>query len=162
MLSNLPKPISIDCSPSGLEMIGLIDQIIRLAGRLTSARKMTSDFAGMSTAHWLVLTSVCRATQPPTVARVARSFGHSRQAVQRIANALAERGFISLVENVSDGRAKLMITTRKGREAFAVADREGLQWASQLAADIAPQSIKAAADVLFELRHRLERTSRRK
>ena len=141
-------------------MVDLVDQVIRLAGRLATARKMTSGIAGMRTTHWLVLTAICRASSPPTVARIARSFGHNRQGVQRIANALEARGMIAFADDAGDRRAKLLIPTEVGRAAFAIADREGWEWADRLAAGLSPDVIADTVSLLAELRLRLEREAR--
>lgn len=143
-----------------LNVLALIDEVIRLSGRLLTARKMTSEVAGIRTSHWLVLTAVCRASTPVTVARIARSFGHSRQAVQRIADALAADGMIRFVATPADRRTKLLVPTGAGEAAFAIADREGLEWSRRLVDGIDPAAIDAAASLLSGLRGRIERQER--
>lgn len=138
----------------------VIDEVIRLSGRLSSARKMTSAVAGMNPAHWLVLTAICRAAAPPTVSRIARSFGQSRQAVQRIADALIASGMIEGQDNPADRRAQVMVPTPRGRDAFALADSEGAEWAAALVAGIDPADLATAAAVLGTLRRRLEKRAR--
>jgi len=143
------------------DVLGLIDEVIRLSGRLASARKMTTRIAGMRPAHWLVLTAICRAPKPPTVARIARSFGHSRQAVQRIANHLEQQGLIAFHDNPADRRARTLAPTDEGERAFVLADREGDQWAADLAAGVDSAAIREAARLLAVLRQRLETQARR-
>jgi len=142
------------------DVLGLIDEVIRLSGRLASARKMTTRIAGMRPAHWLVLTAICRAPKPPTVARIARSFGHSRQAVQRIANHLEQQGLIAFHDNPADRRARTLAPTDEGERAFVLADREGDQWAADLAAGVDSAAIREAARLLAALRQRLETRAR--
>jgi DNA-binding MarR family transcriptional regulator len=143
-------------NPPGLAVIDLIDQVIRLAGRLTSARKMTSEIAPMRPAHWLVLTAVCRACTPPTVARIARSCGQSRQSVQRIANALRNRGFIRFSSDGRDRRTELIAPTKLGKDDFSLDDQEGMEWASLLARGFTAKEIAETASLLAELRRRIE------
>lgn len=143
------------------DALHLIDEVIRLAGRLTTARKMATEVAGMRTAHWLVLTAICRAPAPTTVARIARSFGHSRQGVQRIADALEEQGMIRFVENELDRRARLLVPTTKGSEAHALADGEGRAWASDLTSKIPPADIALTVEVLAKLRREIENQGRK-
>jgi len=138
----------------------LIDEVIRLSGRLSSARKMTSAVAGMNPVHWLVLTAICRAASPPTVSRIARSFGQSRQAVQRVADALIASGMIEGRDNPADRRAQVMVPTARGSDAFALADREGADWAAALVADIDAGDLATTATVLGMVRQRLEARAR--
>jgi DNA-binding MarR family transcriptional regulator len=156
MLSKFPSS-----DPDRTDVVGLIDEVIRLSGRLASARKMTTRIAGMRPAHWLVLTAICRAPKPPTVARIARSFGHSRQAIQRIANHLEQQGLVAFHDNPADRRARTLAPTAEGERAFVLADREGDQWAADLAAGLDSAAIHDAARLLAALRQRLETQARR-
>ncbi|WP_198351077.1 MarR family winged helix-turn-helix transcriptional regulator [Flavisphingomonas formosensis] len=151
---------SAAAEPVRKDVVALIDEVIRLSGRLASARKMTTRIAGMLPAHWLVLTAICRAPRAPTVARIARSFGHSRQAIQRIANHLEQQGLVTFHDNPADRRARTLAPTTEGERAFALADREGDRWAADLASGLDAVAIGTAARLLATLRQRLESQAR--
>jgi DNA-binding MarR family transcriptional regulator len=163
MLSISPRDVGVEggMSRSDIALIALVDQVVRLSGRLAIARKMTTRGAGLRPADWLILTSICRSKNHVTVAQIARGLGHSRQGVQRVANELVEQGLASLVDNPQDRRAKFLVATEQGHRMFELAALEARDWAASLSAGIAPETLYGAARVLAEFRERLELHSRK-
>jgi DNA-binding MarR family transcriptional regulator len=103
-----------------------------------------------------VLTAVVRGGRPPTVPQIARSLGHSRQAVQRLADALVALGMVDTIDNPDHKRARLLVPTRRGREAYEAADAVSRTWADEVAAGLDPADLAAATRTLREIRNRLE------
>ncbi|WP_170201605.1 MarR family winged helix-turn-helix transcriptional regulator [Actinocorallia herbida] len=130
--------------------------MLRTQARLLTA---TADFGageGLTGAQLLVLTAVVRGDRPPTVPQIARSLGHSRQAVQRLADALVEIGMVEAVDNPDHKRARLLVPTERGRAAYAAADAVSRTWAAEVTAGLDPAALAAATATLREIRTRLE------
>lgn len=140
-------------APNGLE--DLIDEVLRLSGRLVSA---TAGLAtqGLTAAQLGVLTTVVRSAHPPTVPQIARSLGHSRQAVQRLADLLCALGFVEAVANPDHKLARLLVPTATGRAAYAESDALSRVWAARVAAGLAQEQIDDAVRTLRTLRRGVE------
>ncbi len=163
MMSALPCasfPIVPPATDAGGALIGLVDQVFRLTGRLVEARKMTTQVATLRPPHWLVLTAIVRAATPPSVARIGRSLGHSRQAIRRIAAELEAEGLIAGIDEPNDRRAKVFVPTDRGHGAHGIADREGHDWAARIAAGLSAEALRQASAVLSDIRGRLEDEAR--
>ncbi len=118
----------------------------KLNGAFLAAGDKISAPSGLTSARWQVLGTLMWADM--TVSEVAREMGLSRQAVQRIANVLAEEGMITFLDNPNDKRAKLASATDKGRKAIhSLAERQHV-WANATAAGINPKEIEQAVEVM--------------
>jgi DNA-binding MarR family transcriptional regulator len=133
----------------------LVDEVLRTAGRLLVATS-TSVGGGLSGPQMLVLSAVVRADAPPTVPQIGRSLGHSRQAVQRLADGLRERGLIERLDNPEHKRARRLVATARGRDVHTEADLDSRVWAARMTRDLSPGQIEAAATTLRTLRQHLE------
>ena len=88
----------------------LVDEILRLRGRVLSQARDMNEKRGLGGySQGLILTAVVRAVEPPTVAKIARSLGLTRQSVQRTANELAERELVVFEDNPHHKRAKQLV-----------------------------------------------------
>ncbi|MFN0190894.1 MAG: MarR family winged helix-turn-helix transcriptional regulator [Aestuariivirga sp.] len=111
---------------------------------------------GLTSARWQVLGAIELAPYPLPVAHIAFNMGLSRQAVQRIAKELASCGMIDFADNPRHVRAKLVITTAKGKQAFASAMKRQKPWATRLGARLKLIEIETAVRVMRNIRQRLE------
>jgi DNA-binding MarR family transcriptional regulator len=134
----------------------LVDEVLRCHGRLLTATANLGTGDGLTGAQLLVLTTVVRADRAPTVPQIGRSLGHSRQAVQRLADALVERGLIEAVDNPDHKRARRLVPTAAGRRAYDRSNARGRDWAARVTEDMSPAELTAAAETLRRLRRRLE------
>ena len=118
----------------------------KLNGAFLAAGDRISAPSGLTAARWQVLGTLM--WDDMTVSGVARKMGLSRQAVQRIANVLAEEGLITFLDNPNDRRAKLASATKASREAIhSLAERQ-YAWANTTAEGIDPEEIEKAVEVL--------------
>jgi DNA-binding MarR family transcriptional regulator len=140
-------------TPEGALFTELVLEVFRLNGRLlTAGDELTRDL-GLTSARWQVLGAIALAAAPLPVARIARTMGLTRQAVQRVANELAGEGFVRFVANPDHKRAKLVTLTERGRDAYARASQRQARWANRIAAGLtglgeAVATLKAARGVL--------------
>lgn len=138
----------------GAALTDLILETFRLNGRLLAAGDgLTSDL-GLSSARWQVIGAIEEAPLP--VAQIARNMGLTRQAVQRVANVLAEDGLVEFAENPDHRRAKLVCLTGDGREVLEEIGKRQTAWSNNLATGFTRKSIEDALKVLREVRDRLE------
>lgn len=134
----------------------LVDEVLRTRGRLLSATAGFGDHEGLSGAQSLVLVSIARAERPPTVPQIGRSLGHTRQAVQRVVDALVAAGFVEFIDNPDHKRARRLIATPAGQAARTAADERSASWASRVTHDIPTDDLATTIATLRTLRLRLE------
>ena len=77
----------------------LIVSVFRLNGALIdTGNRLVADI-GLTSAWWQVLGALDLSPVPLPVAHIARNMGLSRQAVQRVADLLAEKGLVRFAVN---------------------------------------------------------------
>lgn len=136
-------------------LIGLVDEVIRLGGRLNSVFADARRGLELSATEFGVLNAVVEAERPPTVSQIGRALGRPRQIIQRAAHALEAGGFIRAVPNPDHKRAALLVAQDKGvalkREADAQADLIAERLGARLDLDL-----PAATAALRAIRRQLE------
>ena len=140
--------------PEGAVLTALILETFRLNGRLLAAGDSLTSDLGLSSARWQVMGGIEEAPLP--VAQIARNMGLTRQAVQRVANVLADEGLVEFAENPNHRRAKLVRLTTRGKAALVEIHRRQIEWSNRLAAGLTAEVIEEALTVLQTLRERLE------
>jgi DNA-binding MarR family transcriptional regulator len=141
-------------SPQGTALTGLILETFRVNGLLLAAGdRLTSEF-GLSSARWQVMGAIEEAPLP--VAQIARNMGLTRQAVQRVANVLADEGLTEFAENPDHRRAKLVSLTVAGRAVLEKINRRQIEWSNRLAEEQDPAEIEAALGVMQSFHRRLQ------
>ncbi|MCW2621345.1 MAG: MarR family transcriptional regulator [Frankiales bacterium] len=142
-------------SPASHPLEQLVDEVLRTSGRLLAATASAAT-GGLTGSQHVVLSAVVRAERPPTVPQIGRSLGHSRQAVQRLADVLVDRGLVCAVENPDHKRARCLVATTAGRELYAESDRRSRDWGARVTRDLTAAQIDATVQTLRTLRHNLE------
>jgi DNA-binding MarR family transcriptional regulator len=140
--------------PEGAVLTALILETFRLNGRLLAAGDSLTSDLGLSSARWQVMGGIEEVPLP--VAQIARNMGLTRQAVQRVANVLADEGLVEFAENPNHRRAKLVRLTTGGKAALEEIHRRQVEWSNRLAAGLTADVIEEALSVLRTLRARLE------
>ena len=137
-------------------LVGLVDEIARLHGRLKSTFADARRAVGLGESEMMVLNAVVEAERPPTVPQIGRSLGTPRQLVQRAANALVEAGLIETAPNPDHKRAALLRATDRGLAVKRDADAQAEAIAAALAPGIDAEATRAATRSLKALRQQLE------
>ncbi len=135
-------------------LIGLVDEVTRLNGRLKSTFAASRREAGLNESEMMVLNSVVEASRAPTVAQIGRSMGQPRQIVQRAANSLIEAGLIETAPNPDHKRAVLLRPTPRGLALKREADGRAEAIAEELTLDLA--ATRAATLAVRAVRKQLE------
>ncbi|MCC6778697.1 MAG: MarR family transcriptional regulator [Hyphomicrobiales bacterium] len=142
---------------AGKAFTDLILETFRLNGRLLAAGDLLTADLGLTSARWQVLGAIAHGPLP--VAQIARNMGLTRQAVQRVADELAESGFLAFAPNPNHRRAKLVVLTPQGHRALDVVDARQVAWANRTAAALGALAVERATSVLRTLRAALETSS---
>jgi DNA-binding MarR family transcriptional regulator len=145
-------------TPAGTRVIDLVDEAYRLRGRLQALGKILAagtELSGLS--QQIILSAAIRAKEPPTVARIARSLGYTRQAVRRVANELQATGHVRFDDNMHHARAKLLVPTRKGIDAYVRCNDANIEWTDKIGTALGQASVARATNVMRAVRQYLER-----
>ncbi len=136
--------------------VDLLDELIRLNGRIKSLFSAVDARGGFSAMESTVLTAVVEAGARPTVPQIGRSIGHARQVVQRAANTLVASGLIELLPNPEHKRAPLLSATRKGIIEKRRSDVRASRATAMLASAFSPEKCRRLTGELHELRTEME------
>src|SRR5690606_28568652 len=98
---------------------------------------------------WQVIGAIAFADRPQPVAWLARDLGANRQNVQRIVNDLHGEGLIRFEPNPHHRRAKLVILTEKGQQAFEAAASKWYPEADKLIEGLSEADIRTAHHVMM-------------
>lgn len=135
----------------------LVDEVLRLRGRVLSVSRDTNEQRGLSGhSQGLVLSAIIHAQTPPTVARIARSFGLTRQAIQRTVNELHLNGLVDFLDNPEDLRTNRLRATTAGKHAHARFNDTRKQWLEKVETHVGADDIRQAVETLRRVRHYLE------
>jgi DNA-binding MarR family transcriptional regulator len=137
-------------------LVGLVDEISRLNGRLKSAFAASRRAVDLCESEMMVLNAVVEAERSPTASQIGRSLGHPRQLIQRAANALMTRGLIEAVPNPDHKRAALLRATRKGTALKRTADMRADSIAGAFAPELDLDSVRNTTQGLRAIRKQLE------
>ena len=122
--------------------------IFKINGILVEAGEGITRPIGQSSARWQVLG---RASQPQTVAAMARDIGHARQSVQRIADVLASEGLVVFRDNLADGRARLLELTPEGASVLQAIYQRQVEWSLHIMGSLHPAQLVEIADALDDI-----------
>lgn len=141
-------------------VLRLVDAVAAAAGRFEEAEDRLLADTGLTGARMRVAAVLAPAGTARTVPQVARGLGLSRQAVQRLADDMAERGLTAWIENPDHRRARLLHLTDQGRSAYAQALRRKLLWAQGLSEGLTPAWLAVATELLDLMTRRVAATAR--
>lgn len=141
-------------------LVGLVDEVARLNGRLKSTFATSRRAIGLGESEIMVLNAVVEAERAPTVAQIGRSLGHPRQIIQRAANSLIAEGLIEAVPNPDHKRAVLLVPTAAGTTLKRKADATADAVAADLCALIDMAMVREATVALRAVRRHLETSLR--
>jgi len=132
----------------------LIIATFRLNARLHEHAQELAAAGGLTSAWWQVLGGVL--DEPRTVAEIGRRMGLTRQAVQRVADLLVDRGLAEYRPNPAHRRAKLLACTERGYWAVRQVSMVQHPWADGVAAELEGYDVPAALATVRRLIEVLE------
>jgi DNA-binding MarR family transcriptional regulator len=129
----------------------------RLNGQFLDLAERLARPAGLTAAWWQVLGAVLDGPLP--VSAVARDMGITRQAVQRTADVLVERGLAEYRDNPAHRRAKLVELTAAGRAAVAAITPQHHRSAHELVEVLGSAPLARIVEAMGTLSAALEKLS---
>jgi DNA-binding MarR family transcriptional regulator len=125
----------------------LVVDLFEAAGAVRRRSADLGAVVGQSQARWQLL-SLVNAEGPWTVPHAARRLGITRQAVQRVANALVRDGLLATRPNPNHKSSPLIELTEEGRRMLGMTQPGASDWRSELAGALTPEDVAAARRVL--------------
>ena len=135
----------------------IVLEIFKLGGLLVSEGDLMGSEFGITSARWKVLGAISLAGEPQTVSQIARSMGLTRQAVQRLVDAMATDNLLFFKDNPDHKRAKLICLTELGETVFAKLDEKQAAWAMANSTEITTDELQTTLSVLKRISHSVER-----
>jgi DNA-binding MarR family transcriptional regulator len=127
----------------------LVADVFEAAGAMRRNGDRLAGIAGQSQARWQVLSVLSQGEW--TVPRIARRLGITRQAVQRVVDALGDDGLLRLHANPDHERSPLLRLTGEGIRALEMITGYARDWHEELALDMSADDLAAARRVLHAL-----------
>nr|WP_234422280.1 MarR family transcriptional regulator [Sedimenticola thiotaurini] len=112
---------------------------------------------GVTSARWKVLGALSLAGEPQTASQIARSMGLTRQAVQRLVDAMYEDQLLIFHENPDHKRAKLISLSELGEEVYLKLDEKQTEWATKCSIGITKVELETTLSVLKRISDTLNR-----
>ena len=142
---------------AGVAVGMLVEPVDAANAALLAAATAFAAPSGLTPARWRVLSAV--RDEPRTVPEVAARvrMGHTRQAVQRIADALCADGFATFEPNPRHRRSQLLRATSRGMDALDEVIARQVAWSNAVGAELDVDDLERAARVLRALAASSER-----
>ena len=121
----------------------------KLNGQFLELAEHLARPTGLTATWWQVLGAV--RDEPMSVSGVAREMGITRQAVQRTADLLVDRGLAEYHDNPAHRRAKLVALTPDGRTAMKAIGPHHAHHARELSAVLGADQLAEAVAALTKL-----------
>ena len=134
----------------------LLIEVFRLNGDQLAIGNALGADVELTSARWQVLGAISLSSVALPVPHIARNMGLTRQAVQRSVDEMRADDLVRLEVNPHHRRAMLVAMTEKGEAAYRFASERHGQWVEALMADLSPESIDAASELLRAIQRRIE------
>ncbi|MGW7595048.1 MarR family winged helix-turn-helix transcriptional regulator [Streptomyces asiaticus] len=132
----------------------LLDQVVALANVVETLGNDLARPSGQSLARWQVLATVGSEAAPVVV--IAAALGHTRQSVQRIADALVQDELAHYRPNPAHQRAKLLEISPAGRAALQNMQKAKDLCTRRTASGLDATELVHVRQFLREVQHRIE------
>jgi DNA-binding MarR family transcriptional regulator len=129
-------------------VLRLVDAVGSAADRFAQIEDRMLADTGFSGARLRVAGALEAPQAARTVPQIARALGLSRQAVQRLADDLVQRGLTEWRDNPEHLRARLLQLTPAGRTAYGQALQRKAFWAQELSEGLTPAWLAVATELL--------------
>lgn len=136
-------------TPAGAALTELVLEIFKTNVELLDAGPAIARDPVMSSLRWQLLNAL--KSEDKTAAQVGREIGLTRQGALQNVQILQELGFVTLVDNPEDKRAKKVSLTPEGHDKLAAVNRYQASWINQLATHFDAAEIEVATRVVQRL-----------
>lgn len=135
----------------------IVLEVFKLGGLLVSEGDQMGLEYGITSARWKILGALSLAGESQTVPQIARSMGLTRQAVQRLVDAMQGDKLLLFQENPDHKRAKLISLSELGDAVFSKLDEKQSVWAIKCSAGITKAELEATLSVLKRISGAIDR-----
>ena len=135
----------------------IVLEVFKLGGFLVSEGDQMGFEYGITSARWKILGALSLAGEPQTVPQIARSMGLTRQAVQRLVDAMHEDELLLFHENPGHKRAKLISLSERGEEIFSKLYEKQSEWAINCSTGITKAELETTLSVLKRISDSIDR-----
>lgn len=144
-------------SQKGPVFTNIVLEVFKLGGLLVSEGDRMGSEYGITSARWKVLGALSLAGEPQTVPQIARSMGLTRQAVQRLVDAMHKDELLLFHENPDHKRAKLISLSSRGEEVFSRLYDKQSGWAIDCSTGITEAELETTLSVLRRISGAMDR-----
>jgi DNA-binding MarR family transcriptional regulator len=144
-------------SQKGPVFTEIVLELFKLGGFLTNEGDQMGSEYGVTSARWKILGALFLAGEPQTASQIARRMGLTRQAVQRLVDAMHKDGLLLFQKNPEHKRAKLIDLSDLGKDIFIKLDKKQTEWASSSSSDIPQEELETALSVLKRISDAIDR-----
>jgi len=142
-----PEPLPH--TEDGRLLTEVIVTTFRLNGRLLDVAQELAAKGEITAAWWQVLGGIL--DEPRTIPEIGRRMGLTRQAVQRVADRLVERGLAKYVPNPNHRRANFLTCTEAGYWAIRRIALAQHPWANTVGAKIGAEHLRHALTTMHRV-----------
>ncbi len=143
-------------TPASNALTDLIRAVLRMNATAQKSGTRLMRGTGITNARWQTLSDLFALEQRVTVSGLARYMGLTRQAVQRLADDMANDGLVEFVENPGDARAMHLLLTAAGKATYHDALEREWQWTNAIAADFDVEEITRAVALLEAITRKMQ------
>ncbi len=142
-------------SPEAILFRKMTQAVFRTNGAVLRHGDLLTGPFGQSSARWWLLYRLSQGDD--SVADIARTTGNSRQAVQRLADALVAENLAAYGPNPADRRRQVVALTDRGREVLDAIEASFDDLAKRLVGQFGADQLNEAIDHLDAIRRLTER-----
>lgn len=135
------------------ERIVIFGNLFRVANRLQLT--MDQQMPEISAKQWFVLTMLSFFDKPPSLIGLASVCDSSYQNIKQIVLKLQDKGFVRLIDDAKDKRAKCVIMTDKFKEWSVETQKQSELFVDMLFEALSPTQIKGLKTSLLAIYERL-------
>jgi DNA-binding MarR family transcriptional regulator len=141
----------------GLAFTDIVLEVFKLGGLLVSEGDQMGSEYGITSARWKILGALSLNGEPQTVPQIARSMGLTRQAVQRLVDAMREDELLFFQDNPDHKRAKLISLSELGKTVYSKLDEKQSGWAMKCSTGITREELETTLSVLKRISGSIDR-----
>ncbi|WP_110598675.1 MarR family winged helix-turn-helix transcriptional regulator [Salinicola lusitanus] len=135
----------------------IVLEVFKLGGLLVSEGDRMGAEYGITSARWKILGALSLAGEPQTVPQIARSMGLTRQAVQRLVDAMQEDDLLLFQDNPGHKRARLISLSDLGKTVYSKLYEKQSGWAKTCSAGITQAELETTLSVLERISGAIDR-----
>ena len=129
----------------------VIEEVYKFTGLMSSNGEKVSQQYGLSSAKWKIIRVLAGDSQTLTVTNIAQEIGQTRQAVQRIVNAMCKEHLTRFETNPKHKRAKLVLLTEQGKKVQQQLEEKQIPWANHVSEQLDPNNLEITLQTINEL-----------